>query len=209
MLWEKNDKKIEVSGSIQGEYLLSNKQKRTLGLKGHNFGHYRLLGKNETPAWTPLVPAANILTMNVGVYPGMQVALDLQGNYRFKKFCIGIGYGLFLNQDENVVIKDAWKEETYGIANPGFDTGLDTFGEDNDHFDARLSDDTWIKKSDLDITSAATPSQLSHKLSCWINGRITYGQYDVLVKGGGYYQIPSRNSSFEFWGISGMLSLAM
>jgi len=203
---KKNDK-FSVRGALHYAYLFANHQTRTPSIKGYNFGYYYLLGKNNTPKNTPLIPAANVLTTNVSVRPGSKLEASFAGRYTHKRWAFELGYSLFVQENERVTPTQSWPEETYAIANEIFQTNQ-KFGESDDNFITHKNN--WLKLKDLDFTAAATPAQIIHTIQAGVQTSISTSKSSALrLYGTGYYRIPSQNSALELWGIACGVSLEL
>jgi hypothetical protein len=205
--WSDNNQSVKLAAFLDYEYLFSNKEVRTLGLKsGGNYSHYYLLGKKgtiesdkEKNESTPVIPAANVLTMKVNVRPGSQLEMGLSGRYITKEWMVQLGYKLAACEEERVVRSESWQEETYAIANESYSTnGL--FIADNDQVASGREHD-WITAKDLDVSTATTPAKLSHTAFLHTQGEFLL-KNDIYFKlhGKFLYQFPAKNSSIERWG---------
>ena len=142
------------------KYLFENTQKRTLSIKGANWGQYYLLGKKSSATNVPLTPAANVLTRDVLVSPGSLINCDIKLLLNYKKFCFDLGYGFLFREAESVKLKDSFPQDTYAVAEATFDT-QNAFDRDDTY---AAFNDYWLSDKSIDIQAAQTPYQLSHKI---------------------------------------------
>ena len=183
--------------ALDHKYLFDGTERRTVSLntKSYPFGHYYLAGKIGAAAGTALFPLANILTQYVRVRPGNMLQALLGFKFKSKKFALDAGYNLFFKEKENVSLKTAWVDNTYGIAQATFDTA-------NSFLIANALNSKAVNNSDLDIEAASTPNQLTHKFF----GAISYGAFrgsrPKSISLGASYELAQNNyepECYEFW----------
>jgi hypothetical protein len=203
--WSDNNQSVKLAAFLDYEYLFSNKEVRTLGLKsGGNYSHYYHLGKKKIveggeEGSQPVIPAANVLTMKVNVRPGSQLEMGLSGRYITKEWMVQLGYKLAACEEERVVRRESWQEETYAIANEVYDTNIAFEATAEQVASGREHD--WITAKDLDVSTATTPAKLSHTAFLHTQGEFLL-KNDIYFKlhGKFLYQFPAKNSSIERWG---------
>ena len=92
---EEGEGGVRVHGALNYRYLFESREKRTLGIKGQQYGQYELLGTVNNPAAAaPLIPAANVTTLNVNVTPGSQVDAIIALGYGMWGLTFDVGYNL-------------------------------------------------------------------------------------------------------------------
>lgn len=213
--WENCWGSLRVVGSMRYKYLFENTQQRLLGLQindpagtSRKFGQYYLIGDitnngaNQTNK--PLFPAANILAQNVMVTPGHTIDGLVMLSAHACHWTIDLGYNLFWKNDERVVMKDTFPSDTYGIANPIYDTSA-AFDPATEVF-APINPSTPNNATPyavVDINSAKTPTIVTHKIvgglaySCK-----SYDRYPWSIGLGGSYEFQTDNDGLEnyaFW----------
>ncbi len=199
-LYSKKKDCVDLLFNLKYAYLFKNTQKRTLSIKGANWGQYYLLGKKGNQN-KPLIPAANILTRNVKVSPGNQLEGDIKLSWNHSDFNFNLGYHILFREKEKVKIKDPFPAATYAVAYKTFATN-NIFGGDinNIQFDFN---DYWLSQKNIDVDSAQSPSLNSHK----IYGGITYNytkkpfRHLATFNFGGSYNFTTQNSNFDGWGV--------
>lgn len=155
-LWERDEYKLETALYSQLTYLFPNEQTRTLGIRHLPWGQYALLGKNGMQNQA-LCPAANVLSCNVDVNPGIQADSMCMGTLVTPHVNAMLGYSLLVRSEEKVSLNTPFPKNTYGVANFAYDTTT--------VFDlADVKDGRWLRQQDLDLAAAQTPSQVMHSV---------------------------------------------
>ncbi|MFA5074770.1 MAG: hypothetical protein WC436_01565 [Candidatus Babeliales bacterium] len=196
-LFEQDKHKLNLLFDLTYKYLFDNNQKRILSIKGANWGQYYLLGKNGTQ--DPLIPAANLITQNVKVSGLNQIDGDLNLLYNYSNFGAMLGLGLLFRQDEHLRFKDSFVQDTYAIANPGYD--MNTHAFDQNYSDYAFGS-YWLNNKNLDLSSAQSEQVVSYK----INGNLGYifnfeNSFLIDLRLGGAYIFAPRNSNFSGFSI--------
>jgi hypothetical protein len=208
-LWTKKSQNIKLESALNYRYLFSQDEERTLRFKElTNYGttdklhseysQYFLIAKDGDTVTTP---AANILTRNVDVTPGSQLDAIIQLAYNNGGFNAEIGYNLFW-KDEEEVNKPHWKEEYY-IAGPFWNTSAHVFGHVAD------AQSNIIKKENLNIEAAETPSQLTNKIYGGLGYIFKKWEYPLMLGLGAHYEFADKEEGgIENWGIWGKIGVA-
>ena len=197
-----------VSGSCHFRYLLETEQCRTFSIKGRPFSQYYLLGKkgNENK---PLIPAANVTTLQVDVTGGnnFEALLSTSLRHKTKGMSLEIGYMAFVYQGECIKLnKDCvFDENTYAIAEPSFDTRT-VFGDDEGDFDCMVLDD-FLRLKDLDIDSAQSPGSASHKIFATFRKELCMNPLSGAFDLHAFYETIASNAGIELWGIAAGFSM--
>lgn len=180
-------------------YLIQNTQTRTAGIKSLPWGHYALLGKNGATN-KPLLPAANILTGQVTIDPGIQINSAVTATLVNPYVNVGIGYSLFVKSEDSVRLKEEFPEATYGIASFGVDTSAE-------FTQASTLNGYWLRAQDIDLSTAQTPSQVIHGIHCAITKIIEQNNISWKINAGAQTSFTPQNSSpvgYTVWALLGL-----
>ncbi len=211
-VWGDMDHNIKVMLKMKYRYLFENSEKRTLGIKGRNFGQYFLLGKRDAAGAKQLIPAANVTTLNVDVTPGSQFDGVLAFAYNNGGFCFDLGYNMYFREDEDVELKDTFETGLYTIAARSADTAnafANPIVAANNITDgnAAAGAASILSKDSLDLGTASTPSQFTHTIFTALG--FTFKEWDnpLMLGVGGKYEFASENSALDMWGIWAKLGI--
>ncbi len=204
VIWDTYQNQIFLHASLDYQYLFSNNQMRTLGIKGQPYGHYYLLAeKNQVNQ--PLKPAANILSQKVEVFPGSQLTLNTAFSWHHKSLSFKWGYQFFTKEEETIKHANFIANNTYAIASPqNYETNAN-FGKNNpDPADFAIFNESlankYLKNEDLDISTAQSPSSISHKFFIEASKSLnTSEKFSYCIALGTSYSFISQNSGFDFW----------
>lgn len=158
---------LSVNVSAHYRYLFTTQQQRTLGLIGRPFGQHYLLGKNGSPANTPLTPAANILTLPVDVTGRSQYDSIVGFTYTYNWFTMDLGYNFYYRDAELVRQRSSFPDNTWAVASRGFSVGNDPFNFNAnpfDGFDGGTLAHAIVNDTTINTNASATPSQATHAL---------------------------------------------
>lgn len=214
-VWGDIDHSIKLNLKLKYRYLFENAEKRTLGIKGYNFGQYTNLVKAENiadnaPLALGAIPAANVTTLNVDVTPGSQFDGILGLAYSNGGFALDFGYNMFFKEAESSKLKDAFTDNVYAVAarnlaiaanaHAGLLIAAFTIGI-NDITDGGVAAGTsaLLNKNTLDLSSAETPSQLSHSVYGGLGYIFKEWDTPVMLGTGAKYEWASKNSAFNQW----------
>lgn len=225
-LWEDADQNIKLTGVANYRYLFSGTEKRTLGLVDTAgtqvpWGQYYLAGTiGSIRTAIQLTPVANILTQDVKVEVGSQLDAMLYFTYNNGGWNIDLGYNFFWKESENVSLKNAWTDDTYGIAHSE-QTMLATDGDETFIYSAAAANATtnggalaYINNAysatghayGIDTSVAETPSQDTHKIFGSLGYIFREWEYPMLLSIGGGYEF-ADDDSIENWQIFGKLGI--
>jgi len=117
-------------------------------------------------------PAANILTQNVQVAPGVTSDTKASLSLTYLDFVADVGYNVFYKQGEHVRARNPIPRGTYGIAGANYDGNAEFVsnfiaGSTVDINSAQGTTNTttaYLSDSDIDRTVAETADQLLHTL---------------------------------------------
>ncbi|MEX0939795.1 MAG: hypothetical protein WDZ41_00370 [Candidatus Babeliales bacterium] len=247
-LWHNCDHSLEFSYGldITMQYLLSKTQKRSLDLKNKPWSRYIELYANPAQSQQASnlqvgglslsaiflnTPGINILTQDVVVKPGFNIALNTA--LMLTQYCgengfnVEAGYNFYAKQAECLNLKRRFETEAAikdhvgsGLTNPVRDItnnlllneasfanlvlngNLNTTGILNSY------DRAIIQETDLDLSSAAHPCILSHTVYGMIGYHWDESCYPVITSIGGSYEFPSKNNTalnrWLLWGKFGI-----
>lgn len=213
-LWTKKNQVIKLEGILNYRYLFYNDETRTIRLKKKHtypYSQYYLLVKKNNPKGTPLIPAANVLTKKVSVDPGSQIDAILTLAYTLKGFRLELGYNFFMKNDEEVHLKKHWSNDEYGIAKLDLNVqtlvSKDIDGHDiaeHDYVDLSKDAIKILEKKDLDIGSAESPEQDTHKIYAGLGYVSKNLKFPIMIGVGGHYEIAyAHNGGIQNWGLWG------
>jgi hypothetical protein len=186
-----------LTGGANYKYLFSNTQKRTLNLTffKRKFSQYITVGRYGKQ--DPLFPLANISTNDVKVTPGGQVNhyvnLSLQKNNTF----IDVGYHLYWKDNESVISKETDKTR-YAVPFADYESSNLLDDARSYKLDSIKSSFENIEQKLLDERSAATPMQLTQKLSADIRFKKEINQdINTMIGFGGSFELAQGNSALD------------
>ncbi len=215
--WSDDDQELEIIFAANYRYLFEGEERRVLGVKGQNWGHYMLVG---TVNCVGVQPAANVLATKVDVTPGSEIDALVGLAYTWNDWTFDIGYNIYARETEDVDLKkNSWCDCTYGFAGKDYcaDRSMPCFTEADiakcDHAIccAQCSDGDagpFINRCDLDTSVAETPSFATHKLYGGVGYTTTDWEYPVQFKVGAFYEWASSRKSPENWSIFGGVALS-
>lgn len=125
VLWENEDSCFKIGFDGQYRYGFEREVKRLVGIKGltsaNDWGFYNLLQKKDAVATTSLVPAANVLAMDLKVTPGSLFDGYIMASLCAKAFVGDFGYNIYATRAQKPIAKD-WANSTYWRVAKTFDT---------------------------------------------------------------------------------------
>jgi hypothetical protein len=209
-LWSKKNQIIKLEGLLNYRYLFNNEERRTLRLrKDHEYPYsqYYLLVKKNSPAGTPLIPAANVLTKRLDVDPGSQIDTIITLVYKLNGLRLEIGYNFFMKNDEDIHL-DSWPNDKYGIAK--LDLNVKTLASSgqaaHDYVDLSKDAIKIIKKKNLDTGAAESPEQDTHKIYAGLGYVSQDLKFPIMIGIGGHYEIAYDHiGGIQNWGIWGKM----
>lgn len=183
--------------------------KRLAGLKDKNFGHYWLLRKATHAIDESLIPAANVLAMDMKVKPGSMFDGTAMLCLHSSDFSLDLGYNIYATQSQKPSVV-SWDDAAYFIAGKNYNThrasGNVAVAADNDPAQD-ITGDVALTSSmfDLNIDSSVTHrgvvalgyvgSEMEYPVTVGIGGSMEYVQ-------GSARQITPTN--YEIWGKLGV-----
>jgi hypothetical protein len=215
--WKDDKKSLDLSFVANYKHLFKATDKRTLDFKYANttklstlanqsvmWGPYMLGGQSGATEATPL---ANFTTQDVKVAPGSQINMMVALGFNCKNWRLDGGYEFFAKEAESVKIK-SWTDDTYGVASTSWDTQYEFMADASNATIYMGSDTTYanyalytIDTGDLIPSSAATPSQATHKVFASAGYAFNDWEYPLMAGLGGSYEFASGNSALEEWTI--------
>ena len=210
-IWQDRKNSFDVFSSLKISYGLESTQKRTLGIKKDDgtpvpFSQYYLVGELGV---RHLMPFANVSTLDLKVAPKWQFEGLINLDFMFSNFHVAVGYNLFLKEKETAFLKKYWPNNTYGIASTTYASAPTTsFLYNNagafnqNHLDQNIFGERHtIQDANLDVASATTPSQTTHKIFAVLGYQAEW-RNPLMVSFGGAYEFSDSNSAFDnysFW----------
>lgn len=212
-VWTNEDQALEFDAVLDWRYLFEDTEKRTLGLRGKNWGQYFMIGAVGTAG---VRPAANVLTQNLDVRPGNQVDARFGLAYRTGDFTADLGYGLYARESERVKIKDSFNESLYGYAGDTYDASAAFAATDIPIATVTIGNTqpgnasgTTLVTSDLDIEPATTPSIVTHKVYGGLGWAWNKWSTPVMIGIGGAYEFATKQEAPENWMLWGKLGISV
>ncbi|KKQ32386.1 MAG: hypothetical protein US49_C0009G0023 [candidate division TM6 bacterium GW2011_GWF2_37_49] len=191
-IWENKHAAVRALFDLDYHYLFSATEDRTVTPKSSItsgfMSQYYLAGfKDQTGK--ALFPAANILTRGVRVEPGSQLEAMLALSFKSGGFVIDLGYDFYYKDEEKAWIK-GWQDGMYGISATDYDASI--------AFDANQTIGGFLTKDDLNVESAKTPSQTTHKIFAGLGYQFNIvKKCPALAAIGGSYEFAQDNSALE------------
>jgi hypothetical protein len=232
-LWEhaERDMEVKMMFSSTSKYMFRKKQLRALDLKYKPWSRYIQLYASEADAQEAantgdtfsFTPGINILTQEVKVTPGFQYQMNSAFVMQWKRFELEVGYNFLARRTERVkLVSFDFKPAIVaaggaGRTNPIRDMTGNVFLEDavvvpttgNGEHELPVPvanySQSIIAPSDLDLDSAATPSQLAHTLYGNMNYCFNVRTWPVLLDVGASYMFGHENNVVERWLVWGKL----
>lgn len=205
--WTGDNANVSIHGHSDYRQLFTNTERRTLGIKGLDWGQYRIasspVGDSKT---TQSFPAANVLTQSVDVTPGSQLDNVIGLTLNYGGLTVDFGYNLYYRDRDSLKLRDSWNDTKYVYANtpaaanvtfggggaPGAtlstDVGLQAAGF------AKLTNDT------IDFDAARTPIQITNKVMGGVGYVFQEWEYPLMLGFGANYDVPADNAAVRSWG---------
>ncbi|MFC1854266.1 hypothetical protein ACFLY6_00145 [Candidatus Dependentiae bacterium] len=174
-LWEKDENKFKAVFDAHYRYAFEREVKRLVGIKDTDYGFYYLLQQTGAAAATKLIPAANLLAMDLKVTPGSSFDGTAMLTFCSKWFVVDAGYNFYGCQSQKPTIKD-WTDDTYYKVDKAYDTSA-TWATN-----ASALQGTAINKTNLDKD---IDSQMIHKVFAAAGVVTTEWDYPVTFGIGG------------------------
>lgn len=182
LIWEKDgEQECSFFADANFSHLFKAEQKRTFDFCANGFGsRYILLKKfDRTGTYTgKLIPALNRTTLCCDVSVDLQFELLAMFGYNYKGFVFDAGYNAWIRTHEKISLNECIADRTYGLKGiQNVLTGAQLASDvtqstatlhGNLLTEQALVADTdspaFISTNDLDLSSAASPMVLTHKL---------------------------------------------
>jgi hypothetical protein len=202
-VWNNSVGSLHFNAAARYKYLFQNNEMRTLSLSGSgktSYSKYQVVGQLNAPANTPLLPLANISTMNLAVRPGHQLDMLAAMSFNSGKFTVDVGYNPFWRDAESVRMHGDFDDTKYAIPLIDFDVTTQF----------TLADiSNTITAASFDLASASTPSLLTHKLFMSTNySWHIYGKSLMSVGVGASYEFASSNADVEQYAAWGKINVS-
>jgi len=199
-----NEHALKIKVAMKIRYLFEGTEKRTLGIKGREWGQYYLLGQVGV---NDLVPAANILTRNVSITPGVYFDGIAALGYTWKGFCLDLGYDLYARERDAVRLNETIPTDTYAICARGYAPGA-AYVLSGNSVDGGVVADALVNNDSVDTSVAATPAQVTNS----IYGSVGYiigedSSTPVMFSLGGKGEWADKNSAISQWQIWGKVGV--
>lgn len=184
-------------------YLFGSTETRTLGLKNHNWGQYHLLASTLPGQNNRAIPAANILTQPVEVTPGNQLDLIAGFSYNNCGLSFDIGYNLYFKERDCVTLRNGLDSNTYAVVARNYDFSAAFTNNGGNIDNGGSTGGKMLSTDDIDVTTAETPRQITHKLFLGGSYRADLWDIPVLFGLGAHGEFASSNAMFNTWGLVG------
>ncbi len=224
-LWSGDDAMLDIHANSDYRQLFTNTERRTFALKGVNLlDQYRIVAA-PVAVTAPFssnvqaLPAANVLTMNTDVTPGMQLDNAVGFTYTYGGLTFDLGYNLYYRNQESLKLRDAWNDnqpsyvyltDAVNPAFPAVPLAADIIFGGNALVGANVPDLTAVDpaparyapllSSNIDFNAPRTPVQLTNKILAGVGYVFKEWEYPIMLGVGGHYEIPSDNGSIRTWG---------
>lgn len=129
VLHKTDDTKLDLTCAYNIKHFFSNTQKRTLGFRSDDWSsvrawsQYELLGEAGKFG---VFPAANVLTQDVKVRPGLLFDCFVNLNIWHKNCLVNFGYNYFSRAEEDVLVT-CWQNDRYALVNPSVYESTEAF----------------------------------------------------------------------------------
>jgi hypothetical protein len=203
---------LQLVSSAEMRYVVAATEKRMMGLIGDdsqlfNWSQYYLVGQSGQPG---VMPAANVLPIDLRVSPGLKYLADLGLNAAWDMVKLGVGYSFAAHQAEKATLKGSWQDDLYALAAASYDASQDFSRRDNSGGPADtfpMSDSHFLTVENFDTHAAETPAQLSHKISVYGSFHPIKGSIDLGIGVFGGYQFVTHNADFAQYEVGGSIGM--
>lgn len=213
-LWEHEYKKrsVHVTSHHRFIYLFESTQKRTLELKGKDWGRFIRMRKQDSTDTTKVlagaIPGVNVLTHEVEVEPGVQYDATFEIHAHLDQCSISIGYNGWFRQQEDLNLKHSFtRDGVYGLSSENGTLNaneLATLAVSSNTTIKKFepANGTWLTESDIEVSGHVAAQ--AHKFFGTVSHEFDW-EYPVWVLAGGSYQLPIKNTALEEWSVWGSL----
>lgn len=182
LIWEKDgEQTVHLHATLNGTHLFTSKQKRSFDLCGNGLASRYQLAKefNSEGVYTrTTIPLINVTTLTCDVSIASQFDFCALFAYKYNQLSFDVGYNAWIRSKEKIKIKECFPEKRYalkGVQNVAglFDTpspqtqSAATINGSPLAEQAAVADNPspqFIRNSDIDTDSAASPRLLTHKI---------------------------------------------
>ena len=217
-IWKNKNKKINISGGAEYQYLFEATNKRIFDLKNNGtFSRYLDVRRNnEGGVIFQITDLANISTLNCKVTPRSTLNNFINISYLYKNYNFKLGYNFWWRNSEKLKLKDNI-EKIYAIT--GMDIDADgSISLDKYYNKATIKDDAAnnpadnflaLTNNDLNLSSGRITSAFSNKFyaNFGFNGNFSDKKY--WLNTGFAYEIAGKNSSLTNWELFLQLGLSL
>ncbi|MBM3886728.1 hypothetical protein FJ364_02250 [Candidatus Dependentiae bacterium] len=206
--WEGEDSDLSFHANVDYGYFFVNTERRTVGIKGLDWGQYHIVATKAQSGNLQAIPAANALTLSTDITPGMQLDNAAGFTFTYGGLTLDVAYNLWYRDQESVKLRDAWDDTRYvhatnALAATRFGTTpvAPGAGAGNDvNLATAGATHTDLTLATLDLDAARTPAQLSNKILGSVGYIFKEFEYPIMLGIGGHYEIPNDNSTARTWG---------
>jgi hypothetical protein len=207
--WNNEDADLSIHANADYRQLFTNTERRTLGIKGIEWGQYRTVAQvSASSANVQATPAANVLTQSVDVTPGTQLDNVVGLTYNYGGLTLDIGYNLYYRDRDSVKLRDAWDDTKYVYAtNDGAAAGVaanaagTTFGLGGvTPLNGTVASFAKLTNDVIDYDVARAPIQITNKVMGGVGYVFKDWQYPLMLGAGANYDIPVDNAAVRSWG---------
>lgn len=188
------------AADMRYRYVYKAAEVRTLGFNGPDgdplkFSQYVLVQKDNAAAGAALIPAANLLTRRVTVFPRAQIDAVVRGSYVYKNFALDLFYNLFAREREFINTKNRFNDVKYHVPDYTFNTTR--------VFDVSQPRNVWLglTKDTINSTTAATGAQVTHSIGAGASYIVDAKDKQLMLGLGGKYEFSGNRSSLEQWSL--------
>jgi len=228
-LWEECERTLYFEYQVNTRYLFKKTQRRSFDLKNRAWSRYLLMYENEAAADAAGTGTTGILNVLANATPGINILtrdVRVQPRYYFNmlgglvydscNFRGEIGYNFYAKQSEKVCLKEAWEEGPVvaNITNVMDDSTLvvnllSNISNDNPGAAVEYNEANRIKRSDLDLTSAAMPAGLSHIVYLSLGWHNDDWCYPTFFGVGASYEFSGMNTILNRWTVWGKFGFSL
>ncbi len=214
LVWEADgEQELSMFAELNFTHLCRSRQRRTFDLTPNGFGsRYILLKQFDSDGnyTSKLIPALNITTLSCDVRIDLQCEFLVMLGYNYNGFVADLGYNGWIRSKERISLNEEIPARTYGlkgiqnvvtvVTQPSLITqsSATLHGDDFDDMAIVADPDSplFISTTDIDMSSAASPMVLTHKIFAHVSYGFQQTQSDWCIP---YIGL---GTSIEFEGIN-------
>jgi len=197
LLWEKDgDQTVTLNVDANFTHLFKSRQCRTFDFCENGFGSRFILLKefDSTKAYTgTCIPAINKTTLACDVWASMKIDAAILASYKNRHWTFDFGYNGWIRTREKINLCGSITENSFGFKGI---QDVDGAGANNTQSSATLYGNTldvatqastmdaspvFIKTTDLDLSSAASPLAITHKFFTHLTYVWDYEKYQRAI----------------------------